>query len=203
MHLGLTKEALEVIRKAIKINPDNKVASLDLISCYYFGGTKKDLLRVVDLFKQTPDHLISSMRASYWAITLITLDHFAEAEKILSDGINKKSSDLFINSAMAILLAKKGDRTGALERIEYCEKNNLNTGHSHHAVYNLAVAYGLLDSLQISVNKLTWVSENGFPNYTFFRDDPLLISLHQFPPYNELLKKLKVSWEKFSQIAKE
>jgi hypothetical protein len=143
------------------------------------------------------------MRASYWAITLITLDHFAEAEKILSDGINKKSSDLFINSAMAILLAKKGDRTGALERIEYCEKNNLNTGHSHHAVYNLAIAYGLLDSLQISVNKLTWVSENGFPNYTFFRDDPLLISLHQFPPYHELLKKLRVSWEKFSQIAKE
>jgi tetratricopeptide (TPR) repeat protein len=203
MHLGLTKESLEVIRKAMKINPDNKVASLDLISCYYFGGTKKDLLRVVDLFKQTPDHLISPMRASYWAITLITLDRFAEAEKILSDGINKKLSDLFINSAMAILLAKKGDRTGALERIEYCEQNNLNTGHSHHAVYNLAVAYGLLDSLQISVDKLTWVAENGFPNYTFFRDDPLLISLHQFPPYNELLKKLKVSWEKFSQIANE
>ena len=203
MHVGLTKEALEVIRKAMKINPDNKVASLDLISCYYFGGMKKDLLRVVDLFKQTPDHLISPMRASYWAITLITLDRFAEAEKILSDGINKKLSDLFINSAMAILLAKKGDRTGALERIEYCEKNNLNTGHSHHAVYNLAVAYGLLDSLQKSVDKLTWVAENGFPNYTFFRDDPLLISLHQFLPYNELLKKLKVSWEKFRQIAKE
>jgi hypothetical protein len=101
------------------------------------------------------------------------------------------------------LLAKKGDKTGALKEIEFCEKSNFNASHLHHAVYNLAVAYALLGDYQKSVDNLTWVADNGYPNYTFFRDDPLLISLHQFPPYNELMKKLKVSWEKYRQIANE
>jgi len=43
----------------------------------------------------------------------------------------------------------------------------------------------------------------GFPNFPFFRDDPLLISLHQFAPYNELLEKLQIKMEKFRKIANE
>ena len=203
MHLGLTHESLEVIKKAMKVNPDNKIASLDLISCYYFRGMKKDLLKLVDLFKQTPDHLISPMRASFWAIALITLDRFAEAELILSDWVKRFPSDLFLNSALAVLLASKKDSPGALAKIEYCERSNLNTGHYHHAIYNLASAYALLGSYQESVDKLIWVAENGFPNYTFFRDDQLLKSLHQFKPYEDLLKKLKISWNKFRQVAGE
>ena len=74
VHVGLMQESFDAIRKALKINPDNKIASLDLISCYFFSGKKTDLEQVVDLFKQTPDHLISPMRASFWAIALITLD---------------------------------------------------------------------------------------------------------------------------------
>ena len=203
MHVGLMQEAINAIKKAIQINSDNKIASLDLIVCYILKGEKTDLQEAIDLFKQTPDHLISSMRASFWAIAYITLDRSIEAERILSSGLNRNPSDLFINSAMAILLAKKGDRTGALKKIEYCEKNNLGTGHYHHAVYNLAVANGLLDSLQIAVDKLTWVAENGFPNYLVFRDDPLLKPLQKYGPYNDLLIKLKTGYEKFRQIANE
>jgi hypothetical protein len=141
------------------------------------------------------------MRASFWAIALITLDRYVEADNILSAGIKRVSSDLFLNSTLAIFLAKNGDRTGALKSIEFCEKSNLNTGHFHHAVYNIAVAHALLGNYQESVDKLSWVAENGFPNYTFFRDDQLLKSLHQYVPYNELLKKLKISWERFRQVA--
>jgi tetratricopeptide (TPR) repeat protein len=203
MHIGLIQESLEVIRKAMKINPDNKIVSLDLISCFYCGGSKKDLLQVVDLFKQTPDHLISPMRASFWAIALITLDRLAEAESILSSFIKRVPLDLFINSALAVLFAYKKDSSSTLTKIEYCERSNLKTGHYHHAVYNLALAYALLGSYQESLDKLTWVAENGFPNYTLFRNDKLLKSLHQFTPYIELLKKLKISWEKFRQVANE
>jgi hypothetical protein len=70
-------------------------------------------------------------------------------------------------------------------------------------VYNLAVSYALLGDYQKSVDKLKWVAENGFPNYTFFRDDQLLRSLHQFTPYYELLKKLKISCDKYKQVSNE
>jgi tetratricopeptide (TPR) repeat protein len=203
MHVGLRQESIDMIEKAIHINPDNKIASLDLISCFYFGGIKSDLQKVVDLYQHIPDHLISPMRASYWAVSLITLNRLAEAESILLAFIKRVPSDLFINSAFAVLLAYKEDSQGALIKIEYCEGSNLNTGHYHHAVYNLALAYTLLGNYQESVYKLIWVAENGFPNYTFFRNDHLLKSLHQFKPYEELLKRLKKSWNKFRQIAGE
>ena len=203
MHVGMMQEAIDTIKKAVLINPDNKIASLDLITCYFFCAKKTDLEQVIDMYKQTPDHLISLMRTSFWAIALITLERLSDAKKILSAGIKKVSSDLFINSALAILHIKEGDRKSALERIEYCEQSNLNTGHYHHAIYNLAVAYALLGKYQESVDNLTWVAENGFPNYTFFRDDQLLKSLHQFTPYIELLKKLKISCDKYRQVSNE
>jgi tetratricopeptide (TPR) repeat protein len=202
-HVGLIDEGFEAYRKALKINPDNKFTAVDLASMYFFTGKKTDLELLIDLFKEQPDNLISSFRATQWAIALITLDRLCEAEIILSEFLTKDPSDLFINSALAILQTKKGDRTGALKKIELCEKSNLNTGHFHHAVYNLAVAYALLGDFKRSVRKLTWVAENGFPNYTIFRDDQLLDSLHQFTPYNELLKKLKKSWTKYRQVANE
>ena len=92
---------------------------------------------------------------------------------------------------------------GKLKEINQCEKANSNFGHFHHVAYNLAEAYALLGDYEKSVNKLSWAAENGFPNYAYFRDDPYLTSLHQFAPYNELLKKLKISNEKFRKIANE
>jgi hypothetical protein len=117
--------------------------------------------------------------------------------------MKKDTSNLFLKSDFAVLLAKKGDKTGALKEIELCEKSDFNASHLHHAVYNLAEAYALLGNYQESAAKLVWVADNGWPNYICFRDDPLLFSLHQFPPYIELMKKLKTSCEKYRQIAKE
>jgi tetratricopeptide (TPR) repeat protein len=202
-HVGLRQESIDALKKAIQINPDNKIASLDLIGSYYFCGMKTDLPKVVNLFKQTPDHIISPLRASYWALSLIALSRLAEAESILLAFIKRVPSDLFINSAMAVLLAYKEDNQGALIKIEFCEASNLNTGHYHHAVYNLALAYALLGRFQVSVDNLIWVAENGFPSYTFFRNDQLLKPLHRFKPYEDLLKKLKISLNKFRQIAAE
>lgn len=203
LHVGLMDEIFAAYRKAIQINADNKFAVLDLASAYFYTGKKADLEQMINLFKETPEHLISPFRTANWAIALITLDRSVEAKDILSEGLKMESSDLFLNSAFAILLAKEGDKAGALKKIEFCEKSNLNTGHFHHAVYNLAVSYALLGNYQKSVSLLTWVSENGFPNYPFFRDDPLLKSLQQFTPYQELLEKLKITWNKFRQIANE
>ncbi|HLP72396.1 MAG TPA: hypothetical protein VK155_05790 [Bacteroidales bacterium] len=203
MHIGLLEESIDVINKAIQINPDNKIPSLDIISPYYFSSKQERLEQVNELFRQTPDHLISPLRASFWATSLIALGRLAEAEKILSLRIKKNPSELFINSAIAVLLAKQGDRTGALNKIEFCEKSNLTTGHFHHAYYNLAEASALMGEHQESVDKLIWVAENGFPCYIFFRDDPLLASLHGFGPYNDLLKKLEISWQKYRLIADE
>ncbi len=203
LHIGLMEESIAVVKKALEINPNNKFAAVDLSSGYFFTGNPDDLPKLIDLFKATPDQLMSPFRTSQWAAALITLGRLEEANYILSEGLKKDSSNLFINSAYALLLAKNGDKTGALRKIEFCEKSNLNTGHFHHAVYYLAAAYSILGESEKAVNKLNWVAENGLPNYIYFRDDPLLETLHTYEPYKKLLAALEISWNKFRQIANE
>jgi tetratricopeptide (TPR) repeat protein len=204
-HIGLVQESFKAYNKALQINPDNKIAALELASCYFFSGKKTDLDKMEDLIEQTPEHLITKHMTNFWAIALIELGRLSEAENILSVASKKDSLELLFKSAYAILMAKKGDKAGALKQIESCEKINLNKSqsHIHHAVYQLGEAYALLGDYQKSVEKLTWAADNGFPNYPYFRDDPFLISLHQFAPYNELLEKLHFKWEKFRKIANE
>ena len=79
----------------------------------------------------------------------------------------------------------------------------MHTGHLHHALYQLATAYALLEDKEKALTALNYVADNGFPNYPFFKDDPLLVSLHDYPPYNELLNRLKITWTTMKQIAQE
>jgi class 3 adenylate cyclase/tetratricopeptide (TPR) repeat protein len=203
IHVGLVEEALVATQKALLLNPNNRFTAVDLASTYFFRNKDSDLELMIDLFKKTPDPLISPFRTSQWATGLISLGRLNEAENILSEALKKDSSNLFINSTLAVLLARKGDRNGALNKIELCEKSNINTGHMHHAVYNLAVAYGMLGELEKSVNKLNWVVDNGLPNYTLFSNDKLLAPLHEYPPYLELIERLKVQMAKYKEIAAE
>jgi tetratricopeptide (TPR) repeat protein len=204
LHIGLVKESFKGYNMAVKINPDNKIAASELAACFFFSGKKTDLLEMLDIMEQTPEHLISSI-FSFRAIALIDLERLPEAESSLSEAFKKDSSNLSINSAYAILLAKKGDKAGALKKIETFERAilNITQSHLHHSVYQLGEAYALLGDYQKSVEKLTWAADNGFPNYPYFRDDRFLTSLHQFAPYNELLEKLRIKWEKFRKIANE
>lgn len=203
MHIGLMEESFAVSKKALQLNPDNKFTAVDLATSYCWTGHKSDQEIMIDLFKKTPDPLITPFRISLWSNALVSLDRLPEAETILINSLHKDSSNLFFNSAMAVLLSKKGDRKGALSKIEFCEKSNLNTGHFHHAVYNLAIAYALLDEPEKAVIKLNWVAENGFPSYTYFKADPLLESLHQYGGYKKLLSDLEITMNKFKLIASE
>jgi class 3 adenylate cyclase/Tfp pilus assembly protein PilF len=203
MHIGLLEEAFTVTEKALSLNPNNKFTAVDLATTYCWTGEKSDQEIMIDLFKKTPDPLITPFRISLWSNALVNLGRVNEAETILTNSLNKDSSNLFINSALAVLLAKKGDTRAALRKIEFCEQSNLNTGHFHHAVYNLAIAYALLNEPEKAVSKLNWVVENGFPNYTYFSKDLMLESLHEYPAFKKLLDELKITWSKFKLIASE
>ena len=204
-HVGLIKESFKAYNKALQINPNNKIAALELASCYFFSGKKSDLKQMEEIIEQTPAHLFTKYLTDFWVMALIELDRLPEAENILSGATKKDSLDLLFKSAYAILLAKKGDIAGAMKKVASCEKTDLDKSqsHIHHAEYQLGEAYALLGDYQKSVDKLTWAADNGFPNYPYFRDDQFLISLHQFAPYNELLEKLQIKWEKFRKIANE
>ena len=202
-HVGLTDEAISELKKALEINPDNRLIAADMAGAYYFKGGINNLLKSVELFREVPDKFMKPLRKGFLIAAYAELGKFNEAEEILLKEPKKDSSNFFLQCASAVLLAKKGNKDAAYKKIEVCEKTNINFSHFHHGVYNLAIAYAELGEYQKSVEKLKWVADNGCPCYTQFKYDPMLQSLHRYPPYNELIKKLEVSWKHYKQIAQE
>jgi|GEM_PF-3193515 len=202
-HVGLYQKSIECINKATTLNPNNNFARVDKPSIYWFAGDSSEYLRIIDEFKQLPDKLISPYRAGQWVLALLETNQEKSAKDLLQLRLGRDSTDIQINSAYAILLAKTGDTKGALKIIEKLEKANLNTGHLHHATYNLGVAYAWVGNKEKAMDKLIWTAENGFPNWTMFNNDPLLKPLHGYAPFEELLKKLRITYLKFDKIADE
>jgi len=64
----LIQESFKAYNKALQINPDNKIAALEMISCLFFSGKKADLEKMSDIIEQTPEHLITKHMTNFWVI---------------------------------------------------------------------------------------------------------------------------------------
>ena len=63
--------------------------------------------------------------------------------------------------------------------------------HTHHMWHTAAAAYAVLGKPAPAIRLLKKAASLGLPNYTMFRDDPHLVSLHDEPQFSKLLAGLK------------
>jgi tetratricopeptide (TPR) repeat protein len=203
LHVGLYEKAIELMNKAFELNPINNFTRVDKVSSCWLAGDSSKYLEMIENFKLLPDKLISSFRISIWSNALIVTDQDKTAKNLIQMKLEQDSSDIYINSTYAILLAKEGNKKGALKIIDKLAKSDFNTGHFHHVTYNLGVAYAWLGNKEKAMDKLIWTTEHGFPSWTMFQNDPLLRPLHGYAPFEELLKKLKNTYLKFDNLAEE
>lgn len=201
IHVGLYREAIKNMGKSLELNPNDNFARIDMPSITYLAGDSSNYQKSIDNYKQLPDKLITPFRASQWAVALIVTNQIEDAKKLLQNRFKNDSTDIWINSAYAILLAKEGDKNASLKIVEKLEKSNFSTGHFHHLTYNLAIAYSWNGEREKAMDKLTWTAEHGFPSWTLFKNDPLLKPLHGYPPFERLLGKLRVTYLKFEKIS--
>ena len=200
-HLSLMKEALKEATIGYKMDPYDGFSQITIPTIYYHSHRYKEAL---EGFEGLPDAYVGiPFRVGLRAIALCNLGRDEEARGLLLNKLEIRPKDPSLNGAWAVLLSKNGDKVNALKAIDIVENTKVKANHFHHIAYNIGVAYAILNEKEKSLYWLRWAAENGLPNYSFFRNDPLLGSLKEYPPFQTLLTELKVSEKKYELIANE
>ncbi len=101
---------------------------------------------------------------------------------------------------VAVLLAAKGDRDAAREKIARLQlkaDNVAGLSHPHHAQYYIGAAYALLGDTRQAVSWLKKASREGLPCFPLFERDRNLDGLRQDPEFAAFMQELKAQAERF------
>jgi tetratricopeptide (TPR) repeat protein len=200
-HVDHFQNALEEAKIGVALDPYSGFNKLTLGTIYYHSNNYEKLIEILD---EWPDNFaLFEFRVSLRAVALINLGREQEAESILLHELKSRPNNPALNSAFAILLAKRGDQADALKAINKVETTQVRANHFHHATYNLGVAYSMLNKKEKSLYWLTWTADNGFPCYSFFKNDPLLKNMQDYPPFTTLLARLKTTKDNFTSVIEE
>ena len=85
-------------------------------------------------------------------------------------------------------------------QIELTDQNNKAFWHYHHAQYDVACIYALLDEHESALDWLDQAARNGFPCHSFFEIDPMLCSLHGEERFVRLMRSLEAECDGFRRL---
>ena len=122
----------------------------------------------------------------------------------IDDGLQELSgipgADPEETAIVAVLLAAKGDRDAAREKIAPLQlraDNLAGLSHLHHAQYHIGAAYALLGDTRKAVLWLRKASREGLPCFPLFERDRNLDGLRQDPEFAAFMQELKAQAERF------
>jgi serine/threonine protein kinase/tetratricopeptide (TPR) repeat protein len=195
-HVGLLDEAQEEARKAVEINPNNTLARFRIGEFDMYEGKYAEGL---DNFKTIPRDVSPSLVDGFTALALFRLGRFGEASAVVEDHLETHPQDEGgnVTSVKAIVFAKAGKRREAEETIGRAIEIGKGLGHFHHADYNIAVAYALLNESDEAVKWLQAAADDGFPCYPFFDIDDNFDNIRNNPQFITLMARLRSQWERY------
>ena len=198
-HVGLLEQALEHVRHAIDLNPNNTMARFRVAVYTAWQCRFDDALAVL---KTVPSDvspvLIERVRAEVY-VQLGRLDKAsAIVDAYLATHPNDEGGSL--TSVKALLLAKAGEKREAEKSIARAVELGSEFGHFHHTAYNIAAACAALREPGEAVNWLEAAADDGFPCYPCFERDPNLDMLRTQPRFIELMSTLRRQWTHFCVI---
>ena len=196
LHIGLLDKGWAEIEKALAINPANTMARFRLGVINLYRADYDDALTV---FKSTPLEKTPSLVAFQTATALFQLGRIEEAEAITDDYVAKYPKDEggVGTSVKAMILAKRGKDREAEEAIQHAIEIGTGFSHFHHAAYNIASAYALMNKPEQAIKWLQDAADDGFPCYPLFEKDANLNSLRKDERFIAFMAKQKQQWEKY------
>jgi DNA-binding winged helix-turn-helix (wHTH) protein len=198
-HIGLMDEAMESVKIAIKINPNNTMARFRMSN--YLAWQCKPV-QALAVLKTVPSDVSPLLVERIRAESLIQTGRLDEADAIVDDYLRREPEDNAgsFTSVKGLLFAKRGERRQAEEAIERAAAGPRGFGHFHHTAYNIASAYAALNRLPQAVKWLETAIDDGFPNYTYISIDPNLDNLRDHTEFIRVLANLREQWSYFQQI---
>jgi class 3 adenylate cyclase/TolB-like protein len=192
-HVGLLEEAREVTAQALVYNPLNFRA--ENIRAYALLWEGKDE-EAVELWRKIPADKMNSFAfviTTIYATALINLDRLEEAAALIDEGLKTDPEDTggLWSSVQALLNARRGNERAARENIARVFERRGRFGHFHHAQYNVATAYAVLNHPAEAMEHLRAAADDGFPCYPLFASDRNLDNLRDDPDFAAFLAAQK------------
>ena len=195
-HIGLLERAEGEVKKALDIDPSSNLARSRLGVINLLRGRYEEALT---LLKTVPAETNPDMVNSETAVALLELGRTQDASNIideyLKDHPDNEASEVI--SVKAMLLAKIGKPVDAESAIQRALEMGRGLQHFHHATYNVACAYALLNKSDEAMKWLQFTADDGFPCYPLFEKDPYLDHLRKDDRFIVFMAKLKQQWERY------
>jgi serine/threonine protein kinase/Flp pilus assembly protein TadD len=186
-HIGRFEEGRIANQRARRSNPKTRANNLEFL--YLWSG---DFARAEEAgeawIREKP-----GTRYALWfhPLPALMLGNLDAAEQRLAAALKLYPDEPLIVSSQAMLHARRGQRSLALECIHKAQESPHSFGHTHHADYNIASAYAVLGETQKAMAWLERSVETGNPCWPFFLVDTHLESLRPEPRFQRLVAGLK------------
>lgn len=187
-HVGLLDDARELQAAALAAEPDDAMTMLSVAQTAWaqrrYDVAEEYARRCLD---RAPDFLLQHLlNSAIW----LYLDDLDRAEKAIATARGLVGNEPLLDANEALLWARRGDESRALEAIARAAEDKRSLAHKHHAHHAMAAAYALLDRKQEAVELLRLASSCGLPNLPLFTTDPHLASLQNEPAMQQLVAEL-------------
>ncbi|HEX5650426.1 MAG TPA: winged helix-turn-helix domain-containing protein [Steroidobacteraceae bacterium] len=199
-HIGLLDQALEHVRTAIDLNPNNTMARFRVGVYMAWQCRFSEALAVLKTVpRETSPMLVDRVRAE----VLIQMARLDDARSLVDEYLRRHPRDEggSFTSLNALLLAKEGETQGTEEAIARSIRLGRDYGHFHHSAYNIGSAWAELQRPDEAVKWLESAADDGFPCYPYFAADPNLEPLRGDPLFAALISSLHRQWLRFTAMA--
>ncbi|MCA1589451.1 MAG: tetratricopeptide repeat protein [Acidobacteria bacterium] len=193
-HIGLFEKSEAELQKALELDSSNSLVRfrIGLVSSYKMNN--EEALRIL---KTVPRDANQGVIDRALAVILFHLGRTEEAWKIVNEFLASRTDEGGnITSVKAMLLAKEGRKQEAEEAVKEAVRIGEDFQHFHHATYNIASAYALMNDLDQSLKWLQFTADEGFPCYPLFDKDKNLDNLRQDDRFKSMMAELKQQWER-------
>jgi len=193
LHIGLHDEARSCLLEALEEQPDDLIAMLSLGEIAHFEGNHAAAQEHYDrTLALDPSHIYGNM---FVQAGLLYLDELDKAERGLVKAHQIVGEDSLLQSAEALLWAKRGESVRADEHVRRALDNLKSLSHAHHTRHYLAAALATIGQPERALEQIRLATETGLPNYPLFLRDRHFDSLRARPDCREFLAGLKPGWE--------
>ena len=193
LHVGLIDEARAEFNAAIASNPSNNGAQYRLGESLFYERKFREARNV---FETIDADFNPDLKEYQLAWALFSLGQASEAMKRVENYLQQHSEDKggLLASAQAMMFAATGKPDDAEQKIAMAQTRS-GYGHFHHAEYNMACAYALMNKIDLAVDWFEKAIRDGFNCYPLFAKDANLDSLRNDSRFREIMQAERKKWE--------
>jgi tetratricopeptide (TPR) repeat protein len=182
-HLGLEKQAIQELERALEIDPTSENRTLLLTQGYELLGRTDEAIERYRRFWNQPGP----------ELALVTKGRLDEAEPLIAMSLAQNPNEPYWVGANALILALRGKFADAEAQIEPTKRFRKSPNY-HHAAHNFAAVYALQGKAQPAVKWLRETAETGLPSYLLFSRDPNLHRVRKDPAFVQFMAEMKTRW---------